>query len=72
MPRTGSEEIGFRKPSTHGNDSFAPRVLLLAHFFGEVPERRPWISKHDDPGRFLPGFLFALGFSGRVYPQIVR
>ena len=32
------------------------------HFFGEAPERRPWIVEHDDAGRFLPGFLFALRF----------
>ena len=32
------------------------------HFFGEAPERRPWIVEHDAAGRFLPGFLFALRF----------
>jgi hypothetical protein len=36
--------------------------LLLAHFFGEAPERRPWIPKHDEAGRSLPGFIFAFVF----------
>jgi hypothetical protein len=39
-----------------------PRVLLLVHFFGEAPERRPWIPEHEDAGRSLPGFIFAFAF----------
>src|SRR5207302_6140984 len=31
-------------------------------FFGEAPERRPWITEHDDAGRSLPGFIFAFVF----------
>ena len=35
-------------------------VLLLHRCFGEPSERRPWVQEHDDAGRFLPGFLFAV------------
>ena len=60
------------KPSAARITSGAPRVLPLAHFFGEAPERRPWILKHDDAGRSLPGFTFAFSVSlGWIYPQIV-
>ena len=62
MRRTGSEEIGSSKTLSRGSDSCLLRVLLSVHFFGEAPERRPWILEHDDAGRFLPGFHFALGF----------
>ena len=64
MRRTGSEEIGSSKTLRRGSDSCLLRVLLSVHFFGEAPERRPWILEHDDAGRFLPGF--ALGLSGEA------
>src|SRR5215467_884003 len=63
MRRTGSEEIGFKQsPRPAGITSGVPRVLPLADFFGEAPERRPWIKEHDDAGRTLPGFIFAFVF----------
>jgi hypothetical protein len=62
MRRTGSEEIGTSKALGRRSIPWAPRVLLLAHFFGEAPERRPWMLKHDDAGRCLPGFIFAFAF----------
>jgi len=71
MRRTGSEEIGSSQTLSRGSDSYLLRVLLSVHFLGEAPERRPWILEHDDAGRFLPGFLFALGFIWRSYPQIL-
>ena len=59
------------KPSAARITSGAPRVLPLAHFFGEAPEP-PWILKHDEAGRSLPGFTFAFSVSlGWIYPQIV-
>lgn len=70
MRRTGSEEIGSSKTlGRAGMIPGLPRFLLLVHFFGEAPERRPWITEHDDAGRSLPGFIFA--FIGWTYPQIV-
>src|SRR5215469_4804548 len=52
------------KPSGHRLQASAVRVLFFSPFFGEVPERRPWVLKHDDAGRFLPGFLFAWFYTG--------
>jgi hypothetical protein len=50
------------KPSVAGRIPGVPRLLLLVIFFGEAPERRPWITEHEDAGRSLPGFIFAFVF----------
>ena len=36
--------------------------FAFSDVFGEIPELRSWVLEHDDAGRFLPGFPFALGF----------
>jgi prepilin-type N-terminal cleavage/methylation domain-containing protein len=61
MRRTGSEEIGL-KLNPRPRESTHRGFLPLVHFFGEAPERRPWILKHDDAGRVLPGFIFVFPF----------
>jgi hypothetical protein len=62
MRRTGSEEIGSSKVLGRRKDSWRTEAFAFSDFFGEAPELRPWILKHDDAGRSLPGFIFAFVF----------
>src|SRR5437588_4339092 len=62
MRRTGSEEIGSSKAFGRGNHFWRTEGFAFSDFFGEAPERRPWITEHDDAGRSLPGFIFAFVF----------
>ena len=51
-----------QSPRPRGNDSRLTEAFAFSDFFGEAPERRPWITEHDDAGRSLPGFIFAFVF----------
>ena len=62
MRRTGSEEIGSSEALGRRKDSLRTEAFALSAFFGEAPERRPWILEHDDAGRSFPGFIFAFAF----------
>jgi hypothetical protein len=62
MRRTGSEEIGASKALGRRKDSWRTEAFAFSDFFGEAPERRPWITEHEDAGRSLPGFIFAFVF----------
>src|SRR5947209_932950 len=62
MRRTGSEEIGSSKAFGRGNHFWRTEGFAFSDFFGGAPERRPWITEHDDAGRSLPGFIFAFVF----------
>ena len=72
MRRTGSEEIGASKALGRRKDSWHTEAFAFSDFFGEAPERRPWILQTRGRRAFFARLhLRYWVLSQGICPQIV-